>query len=157
MSSVSTDMRLLVWGESSSGWEKCYDTTYAPKKRPLCCAAVFLKDGGDLLVATGLADSTVALHGGPGSNPALLAPLCSLQGHKDWVCSVDFTAHPASGDALLATSSHDTNIRVWRITRCAPPPSEKPLGSAESEAIVPPRAGGLVRRPKESLTTTQKR
>lgn len=147
-----------MWSESSSGWNNCYDTTYAPQKRPLCCAAVYLQDGGDLLVATGLADSTVALHGGPGSKPALLAPLCSLQGHKDWVCSVDFTPHAASGDALLATSSHDTKIRVWRITRSPPPPAQDAAGSPQ--AVVsggPPKGGGLVRRPKQSLATTQKR
>ena len=39
----------------------------------------------------------------------------SLIGHEDWVRSLDFTTDD-NGDVLLATSSQDSFIRLWRIS-----------------------------------------
>lgn len=39
----------------------------------------------------------------------------SLHGHEDWVRGLDFTTDD-NGDILLASSSQDSFIRIWRIT-----------------------------------------
>ncbi|XP_058066788.1 elongator complex protein 2 [Anopheles bellator] len=39
-----------------------------------------------------------------------------LKGHFDWVRGIDYVRLPGSNDCLLASSSQDTFIRLWRIS-----------------------------------------
>ncbi|KTW28639.1 Elongator subunit ELP2 [Pneumocystis jirovecii RU7] len=41
--------------------------------------------------------------------------ISSLDGHSDWVRSLDITVEQKTGDLLLASASQDKYVRIWRI------------------------------------------
>lgn len=51
------------------------------------------------------------------SNPGRLGYVAWLEGHDDLVRSLDWSVDEATGDALLASASHDHFIRLWRVSR----------------------------------------
>lgn len=66
-----------------------------------------------ILLALGTDDDNVYFYGE--NNPECFEKVATLSGHEDWVRGLDFI-NDDNGDILLATSSQDSFIRLWRIT-----------------------------------------
>lgn len=66
-----------------------------------------------IILAFATDDDKVHLHGE--NHDKCFDKLESLTGHEDWVRGLDFTTDD-NGDVLLATSSQDSFIRLWRIS-----------------------------------------
>ncbi|KAL3269365.1 hypothetical protein HHI36_008437 [Cryptolaemus montrouzieri] len=69
-----------------------------------------------IILAVSLDDSSIRLFLEDDTSQELnLKPAAKLKGHEDWICGLDFTRD--GGDLLLASSSQDNFIRIWRMTR----------------------------------------
>ncbi|KAK9889847.1 hypothetical protein WA026_007210 [Henosepilachna vigintioctopunctata] len=68
-----------------------------------------------LILAVTLDDSTIRIYLEEDDQQLLFKPSVKLKGHEDWVCGLDFTRD--GEDILLASSSQDNFIRIWRITK----------------------------------------
>lgn len=66
-----------------------------------------------LLLACATDDDKVQLYGE--NAPRCFGKVDVLSGHEDWVRGLDFTTDE-NGDVLLATSSQDSFIRLWRMS-----------------------------------------
>lgn len=66
-----------------------------------------------ILLAFATDDDKVHFHGE--NYPLCFEKVESLSGHEDWVRGLDFTTDD-NGDILLASSSQDSFIRIWRIS-----------------------------------------
>lgn len=83
-----------------------------------------LPDSG-ILLAYATDDDKIHLQGE--NYPKCFEKVEALFGHEDWVRGLDFTTDD-NGDVLLATSSQDTFIRLWRIS----PMQEETNGTDEN-------------------------
>lgn len=43
--------------------------------------------------------------------------ISSLEGHRDWIRGLDITVEQKTGDLLLASTSQDKYVRIWRLVR----------------------------------------
>ncbi|KAJ7525449.1 hypothetical protein O6H91_17G051700 [Diphasiastrum complanatum] len=70
-----------------------------------------------IILAMGGLDNQIHLY--VGTALGQFVPACELKGHQDWIRSLDFSRpiiESASECLLLASSSQDRNIRLWKIT-----------------------------------------
>lgn len=74
-------------------------------------------DSESVILATALDNSQIQLYvENTGSTELKLSTSICLKGHEDWVRGLDFKIDD-DGDLILASSSQDLYIRLWRITQ----------------------------------------
>ena len=78
----------------------------------ICFKVKFCIISGGLLLAATLDDDKIHFYS---ENSQVFTRIESLLGHEDWVRDLDFTTD-GNGDTLLASSSQDSFIRIWRIS-----------------------------------------
>ena len=84
---------------------------------PLTASLSFLPGtGGRLLLAVGITQRRVAIYVQNGKNRRFFKAVM-LEGHEDWVRSLDICTSSANGDLMLASASQDSCTRLWRIKR----------------------------------------
>lgn len=81
-----------------------------------------------ILLAVATDDDSIQFYGE--NHPQNFEKVETLSGHEDWVRGLDFTTDD-NGDVLLATSSQDSFIRLWRIL----PTSHESKSSADQTLI----------------------
>lgn len=67
--------------------------------------------------------------------PRQFTKLVALQGHQDWIRSLDF-ATCDDGSLLLASASQDTKIRLWKIADSAAAESHSLLSSLNTSKSI---------------------
>jgi elongator complex protein 2 len=128
---------LILTGCEENGveqkWEMIQNINFAPKMMETVAFCI-LEETNTLLLAIGGVDSLVHLFIEVNSKVmafffSFLLPfffLCSLEsqflkllslkGHEDWIRSIDF-CHCDDGSVLMATSSQDTKVRLWKLAK----------------------------------------
>lgn len=94
-----------------------------------------------ILLAFATDDDKIHLHGENYSQ--CFERVETLTGHEDWVRGLDFTTDD-NGDVLLATSSQDSFIRLWRISPTTDEEKETP-------------SANLIQVDERTFTVTEKR
>ncbi|KAL6070511.1 Elongator subunit elp2 [Balamuthia mandrillaris] len=115
LASTSSDHSLKIWkrpaGEEQ--WVEAQSIAF-PAKMMECVAMTTVPGMPNVaLLAVGGVDSLIHLYVSKGKE---FVKVLSLDGHEDWLRSVAFACSD-EGDILLASSSQDNYIRLWKIHR----------------------------------------
>lgn len=129
---TSSDSTVRVWrvnpDEVQDEDVNCFETFEL--KNGICFAVrLFMSPQDAILLAYAADDDKVHLYAE--NYPKCFERVETLEGHEDWVRGLDFTTDD-NGDVLLATSSQDSFIRLWRI---APANDETKVASIEENLI----------------------
>ena len=115
--SVAADCNLNIWkkeGTESSKW--VLEQTIPFGRKMMDCVCLSLLGASHIpILAVGGVDSLIHLFIYVNNK---FIKLFSLQGHQDWIRSLSF-ATLDNNDILLASSSQDCKIRIWRINPLA--------------------------------------
>lgn len=118
IATASTDSTIKFWHRHSTSNEfVCFQTISLGSGFCFAIKICYIEQADCLLVALATDDHAIHLYGslnGSGDNRTFVK-VESLIGHEDWVRSLDTIAMD-DGDILLASSSQDTFIRLWRIS-----------------------------------------
>ena len=97
----------------------------SPRLIPLTIAIYPLEAANALALAVGGTSNTIKLYASENSgNSVHFRHIASLTGHEGWIRCLDFVAE-SSADVLLASSSQDRYIRIWRIRQGEKLPTSK--------------------------------
>ncbi|KAK5136926.1 hypothetical protein LTR08_001433 [Meristemomyces frigidus] len=112
----SADGTVKVWDLSDTGAKLVQSVSLKPRYLPLTTAIALLADGAVVIAVAGTASSIqLYVREEAGAEFALQA---TLTGHEGWIRSLDFVQE-GNGDLLLASSSQDKYIRLWRLHKGA--------------------------------------
>ncbi|CAO1304756.1 unnamed protein product [Diamesa tonsa] len=113
VATTSVDSSVKLWIKKGEEF-LCYQTISL--KTGICFAVRFyqLPNDAGIILAFATDDDNIQLHGSDKEN--IFTKVETLSGHEDWVRGLDFTVEESSGDLLLASSSQDSFIRLWRIS-----------------------------------------
>ncbi|XP_068642219.1 elongator complex protein 2 [Aristolochia californica] len=122
--STSSDGSIFIWEmtfPSSSGGDckLSFMETLSVGSKPMVALSLAELHGemGRLILAMGGLDNKVHLYCGEQSGKFIYT--CELNGHTDWIRSLDFSLPLVTGSdkdsLLLASSSQDRSIRIWKI------------------------------------------
>jgi elongator complex protein 2 len=115
VASSSADNTIMLWRRDAgqSSFKNLQTISFAPKMIETVSLTFFPGTTVPLLAAGGV-DMMIHLYTGiDGGNKFVRA--ASLQGHEDWIRFVSFV-DTDNGDVLLASSSQDKRIRLWRVS-----------------------------------------
>ncbi|KAJ3096939.1 Elongator subunit elp2 [Phlyctochytrium planicorne] len=149
IASASADGSVRIWESQYNGGEEekaeCIQVIQHHGKFCLALAFAFLPGTDVPFLVAGGTDHNLTLYA---KTTAKFEPLVTLQGHSDWIRSIDivtFTATEnntenniaalpefAQGDLLIASSSQDRTIRLWKICKSAAASSTSGQDSFES-------------------------
>lgn len=129
---TSADSTVRVWRFDPDTAEaddvNCFETFEL--KNGICFAVkLLLCPNNAILLAYAADDDKIHLYAE--NYPKCFERVETLEGHEDWVRGLDFT-NDDNGDILLASSSQDSFIRLWRI---APANDETKTASIEENLI----------------------
>lgn len=113
----STDSTIKFWHQNTDTNEfVCFQTNTLGSGFCFAIKMCYINESDCLLIALATDDYSVQLYGSVNSSDGRkIVKVETLTGHEDWVRSLDFIALD-DGDILLASSSQDTFIRLWRIS-----------------------------------------
>lgn len=117
IATASTDSTIKLWHHDSTTKDFiCLQTISLGSGFCFAIKFCYIETTDCLLLALSTDDHTVRLYGSINpANQRQLIRVETLVGHEDWVRSLD-TVVLDDGDILLASSSQDTFIRLWRIS-----------------------------------------
>lgn len=117
IATASTDSNIKFWHRNSSSNDFiCFQTISLGSGFCFSIKMCYISQSDCLLIALATDDYNVHLYGSINtSNGRTIVKVETLSGHEDWVRSLDFIVLD-DGDILLASSSQDTFIRLWRIS-----------------------------------------
>lgn len=117
IATASTDSTIKFWNRNSASSEfVCFQTQSLGSGFCFSIKMCYISQTDCLLIALSTDDHNVQLYGSINSSYGRkLVKVETLTGHEDWVRSLDFIVLD-DGDILLASSSQDTFIRLWRIS-----------------------------------------
>ena len=108
----SADGTVKTWHMSNTGAKLIQSISLKPQYLPLTAALALLADGAVVLAVAGTF-SSIQLYVREKAG-VVFALQATLTGHEGWIRSLDFT-QDVGGDLLLASSSQDKYIRLWRF------------------------------------------
>lgn len=106
------DGRVNIWDLTDAGVTLVQSISLKPRYLPLTTAIASLGDGTIVLAVAGTSPLIQLLVRQVGSSDFALQ--ATLSGHEGWIRSLDFS-EDSDGDVLLASSSQDKYIRLWRF------------------------------------------
>ncbi|XP_055626523.1 elongator complex protein 2 [Toxorhynchites rutilus septentrionalis] len=109
----SVDSSIKLWRNDGQAF-KCFQTI--DLKTSFCFALKFLQLPGSECLMLAYASDNDAINLCTVSNDEFV-PVEKLTGHSDWVRGLDCVEDVDSEDLLLASSSQDSFIRLWRISK----------------------------------------
>lgn len=116
--SGAADSTLKVWSIHEAN-AACMQTILTnPRYLPLASSLCRLDRSGALLMAVGGTRNVLQLFISHESDEHVhFVHIASLPGHDGWIRSLDFVdeRHDCPSDVLLASVSHDKQIRLWRV------------------------------------------
>ncbi|KAL1501821.1 hypothetical protein ABEB36_007075 [Hypothenemus hampei] len=116
-SAAIEDTTIRIWIRKENSAELCLmeNIKFGTTVSSLCVGLrIWAAPENRLLIACALDDSTVRLLHQTSSENKWVT-FATLTGHEDWVQGLDFTFDKGSGYTMLATSSQDNLIRIWRL------------------------------------------
>lgn len=114
VATASADSTVKIWQrEGPEGNFKCSDTINLEGGFAFSVALSTLPGTKVLILACGCEDAMVHLFT---QTNAKFVHALKLVGHEDWIRAVNFVDIDC-GDLMLASSSQDSSIRVWRIVK----------------------------------------
>ena len=118
----SADSTIKLWRKSIETDEfNCFQTISLNTGICFAVRMVLLPGTNDILLAFATDDDKIHLFAEENAN---FQKLESLSGHEDWVRALDFVLDN-NGDLLLASSSQDTFIRLWKISSRSKDPTPR--------------------------------
>ncbi|KAK4546370.1 hypothetical protein LTR36_002047 [Oleoguttula mirabilis] len=114
--SGAADGTVIVWDLSDAGAKLIQSISLKPRYLPLATAVALLGDGAIVLAVAGTSSSIQLFVRASGSAEFELQ--ATLSGHEGWIRSLDFV-RLRDGDLLLASSSQDKYVRLWRFHKGA--------------------------------------
>lgn len=145
--SGSADAQLKLWqvkpssGDSLLQVELLQSITLKPRFFPLALSLAKLPNSDSLILAVAGTKALIQIYISEGAGATKTFSLAgTLSGHEGWVRSLSFVneGHGAETDLLLASTSQDKYVRLWRVHQG----SELP---AASEAVNDPALGSIGR------------
>ncbi|XP_023017207.1 elongator complex protein 2 [Leptinotarsa decemlineata] len=113
--SISMDCCIKIWWRRNATDKFiCSQTVNLGYNISVGIKLSFLPDTDEILLACALDNSKIQLYVETSDADFKMESSCQLAGHEDWVRGLDFTVDGA--DLLLASSSQDNFIRLWRIS-----------------------------------------
>uniref|UniRef100_A0A7M5VGT1 Elongator complex protein 2 n=1 Tax=Clytia hemisphaerica TaxID=252671 RepID=A0A7M5VGT1_9CNID len=113
IASASADSSIRIWKASSDTDFECIQTISFGNGFALSIALSELPNDQGVILAVGRDDTSIALYGLNGIGQ--FEQVISLHGHEDWVRCLAFQHN--GKELMLASSSQDTFIRLWKITK----------------------------------------
>ncbi|KAK5113755.1 hypothetical protein LTR85_010772 [Meristemomyces frigidus] len=110
----AADGTVNIWDFSSTGAKLVQSILLKPRYLPLATAVAPLGDGAIVLAIAGTS-SSIQLLVRTNDNAAFTLQ-ATLSGHEGWIRSLDFVQE-TNCDLLLASSSQDKYIRIWRFRK----------------------------------------
>ncbi len=117
IATASTDSTIKFWHQNTTTQDFiCLQTISLGSGFCFSIKMCYIEKTDSLMVALATDDHNVHLYGSINSaDRREFVKVETLTGHEDWVRSLDFIILD-DGDILLASSSQDTFIRLWRIS-----------------------------------------
>ncbi|KAG5928025.1 hypothetical protein E4U42_001407 [Claviceps africana] len=131
MATGAADATIKIWSLEDDRLRLLQSIKTTPKFFPLTMSLSAI-DGHVLILAAAGTRETVQILTADLTTPAIdFSIQATLHGHEGWVRSLSFTreAGGQDGDLLLASSSQDKYIRIWRIHRGTELPALAASGS----------------------------
>ncbi|KAJ3177298.1 Elongator subunit elp2 [Geranomyces variabilis] len=131
IASAASDGTIRIWErrENEEGIEdtvNCIQVLSIGAKYPLCLALGFLPGLSVPVLISGGTDNKLTVFT---SSDAKFAKAVVLQGHSDWIRSVEIATytsdvvdenqHFREGDLMVASASQDKYIRIWKISKAS--------------------------------------
>ncbi|KAJ3172556.1 Elongator subunit elp2 [Geranomyces variabilis] len=131
IASAASDGTIRIWEckENEEGIEdtvNCIQVLSIGAKYPLCLALGFLPGMSVPVLISGGTDNKLTVFT---STDAKFAKAAVLQGHSDWIRSVEIATytsdvvdenqHFREGDLMVASASQDKYIRIWKISKAS--------------------------------------
>ncbi|XP_055920289.1 elongator complex protein 2 [Eupeodes corollae] len=114
IATASTDSSIKLWTlNSETSQFECYQTILLRSGFCFAIRITSLPGTQQLLLAFSSDDDSISLWTNKNGNS--MEKIHQLIGHEDWVRGLDFVTTD-NGDLLLASSSQDNFIRLWRIS-----------------------------------------
>ncbi|XP_055839454.1 elongator complex protein 2 [Episyrphus balteatus] len=114
IATASTDSSIKLWSLNEESKEfECNQTILLKSGFCFAIRITPLPGSQQLLLAFSSDDDSISLWSNP--NGSSMEKIHQLIGHEDWVRGLDFVT-TEDGDLLLASSSQDNFIRLWRIS-----------------------------------------
>ncbi|ALC40621.1 Elp2 [Drosophila busckii] len=114
LATAAADNTINLWELEKENKLSCSQTIQLDTGFCLCLRLTVLPQSNQLLLATSTDDETVTLWAEKKTTQEdQFMPVHKLCGHEDWVRGLDFVYD--GEDLLLASSSQDNFIRLWRI------------------------------------------
>lgn len=111
---ASSDSTIKLWRTSYDNPNETIDPFQTiDLKTGICFAVRIIQLSNSLLLAIATDDDKIHFYGGRNED---FIKIEELKGHEDWVRGLDFI-EDENGDILLASSSQDTFIRLWKISK----------------------------------------
>lgn len=124
IATTSLDSTIRLWRRSASGEYETFDSINLGNG--FCFAirfAILPGTSSSIVMAVANDDNHIHLYSGPGKpvdgQSQKFTKVNTLVGHADWVRGLDFVV-PKEDELLLASSSQDTFIRLWKISAKKP-------------------------------------
>ena len=126
--SSSADCTVKVWSQKGLGNAiECIQTLNFGRKMIEAVALVHIPNTNSILLAAAGVDTNIHLfisntnnndndNNNNNNNNIVFNNLLVLSGHYDWIRSLDYTIDE-NNDIYLASSSQDTKIRIWKMTK----------------------------------------
>lgn len=134
IATASTDSTVKFWHQDSeSGDFVCFQTNSLGNGFCFAIKMCYIAKMDCLLIALATDDYNVHLYGTTiSSDGRKCVKVETLAGHEDWVRCLDFVVLD-DHDVLLASSSQDTFIRLWRISQRDDISCVKPVNQLQSD------------------------
>ncbi|KAI9098667.1 WD40-repeat-containing domain protein [Phlyctochytrium arcticum] len=129
IASASTDGAIKIWERTytagaAAGSMECVQTISSTSRHALCLAIGFIPNTSIPLLIVGGTDNKVTVYTREGST---FEKKLALQGHTDWIRSVEIATYTSGadangkqglkdGDVIFATASQDKYVRIWKIS-----------------------------------------
>lgn len=115
IATAAVDSTIKIWSRSNSEEFILLQDLKLNPARCLCLRLFVLPNTGVTLLAAGLDNDKIYIYAEQCVGGLLqFVKVEELIGHEDWVRGLDFTVD-LNGDLLLASSSQDTHIRLWKM------------------------------------------
>lgn len=112
------EVRVWRYGSDFSSWSLAAETGVSSTGEVLLeCVAMQQVGEKAAVVAVGGTDRRVCLFYASLGDKPVLSQVASLDGHRDWIRGLSFSAPESTGTFRLASASKDGTARVWRVER----------------------------------------
>jgi elongator complex protein 2 len=132
VASTSSDRTVRLWRRTRGEWKAIQVIEFGPKMME-CVSLIQVPKTEVIMMAVGGVEPVIHLFVGKNDK---FHKLLSLQGHEDWIRALSFV-EADNGDLLLASSSQDNYIRLWRVRRLTTTSSEQSTESPSTSSKLP--------------------